>query len=186
MSEWFETQDGILDEVWRQLTRGVADAKAPARHPVLATVSTDGLPEARTVVLRAAERSAARIEIHTDLNSAKVAALRHQPMAALHVWAPKPHVQIRLAARMTIRTGDEVDRIWAAIPEASRGNYGVTPAPGTPIADDRAFARAPDRSAFAVLDGQIQWIEALHLGRDLHRRVLYRADAGWSGQWLAP
>ncbi len=186
MSEWFETQAGMLDEVWRQLTRGVADAKAPARHPVLATVSSDGLPEARTVVLRAAERSAARIEIHTDLNSAKIGALRHQPMAALHVWAPRARLQIRAGVSVTIRSGDAVADMWARLPDGARGNYGVTPAPGTPIADETGFSREADPAAFAVLDGALQWIEALHLGRTLHRRVLFQAEAGWTGQWLAP
>ena len=47
----------FLGLAWRHLTRGVADARAPARTPVLATVSSEGLPEARMVVLRAASRA---------------------------------------------------------------------------------------------------------------------------------
>jgi pyridoxamine 5'-phosphate oxidase len=38
--------------VWDRLVRGVHDRRAAARHPTLATVAPDGLPEARTVVSR--------------------------------------------------------------------------------------------------------------------------------------
>ena len=65
----------FLDEAWRHLTRGVADSKAPARYPTFATVSTQGKPEARTVALRGASRSAGALEVHTDIETAKVTAL---------------------------------------------------------------------------------------------------------------
>lgn len=58
MSNWFETTEGIWESLWRTLERGVADAAHPARRPTFATVSPEGWPEARTVVLRTADRGA--------------------------------------------------------------------------------------------------------------------------------
>jgi pyridoxamine 5'-phosphate oxidase len=45
-------------EVRLRLIRGVRDRHAPTRHPTLATVTPDGRPQARTVVLRAADQPA--------------------------------------------------------------------------------------------------------------------------------
>ena len=75
----------LYAEVWARLTRGVHDRHAPARHPTLATVTPEGRPQARTVVLRAADKAAGTLDIHTDLRSAKVGDLRVTPFAALHV-----------------------------------------------------------------------------------------------------
>ena len=68
----------FLDEGWQHLRRGVADARAPARQLVLATVSREGAPEARAVVLRRATQSKAEVEVHTDTRTAKIKALRAQ------------------------------------------------------------------------------------------------------------
>jgi pyridoxamine 5'-phosphate oxidase len=102
---WASDLAGLHSEVWLRLTRGVHDRHAPARHPTLATVSPDGRPQARTVVLRAADKAAGTLDIHTDLRSAKVADLRATPFAALHVWDAAAHLQLRLEAQFTLLTG---------------------------------------------------------------------------------
>lgn len=79
---WALDLDTLHDQAWQRLIRGVRDRHAPARHPSLATVSPDGFPQVRTVVLRAADRSHQRLEIHTNLFSAKVEDLRHTPHAS--------------------------------------------------------------------------------------------------------
>jgi pyridoxamine 5'-phosphate oxidase len=94
---WATSLEGLYAQVWQRLARGVVDRHAPARHPTFATVSPDGWPEARTVVMRAADPAGATLDIHTDLQSAKVASLRANPRAALHIWEASAHLQIRLA-----------------------------------------------------------------------------------------
>ena len=49
---WSEQLDTLHTHAWHRLIRGVHDRHAPARHPTLATVSPDGMPQARTAVLR--------------------------------------------------------------------------------------------------------------------------------------
>ena len=55
------TLPDLLDLAWTRIMRGVHDKHSPARQPVIATVSPDGRPELRTVVLRAADRTAAAL-----------------------------------------------------------------------------------------------------------------------------
>jgi pyridoxine/pyridoxamine 5'-phosphate oxidase len=182
---WASTLDGLLAQVWARLVRGVNDRHAPARHPTFATVSSEGWPEARTVVLRGVDPVAGMLEVHTDLHSAKVAALRGNPRAAFHVWEAAAHLQIRLMTEVTILAGDDVAAIWAKVPDPSRQSYGTSPAPGTPIADALAYAKPADPARFAVLRCAVQRMDIVHLGPQ-HRRARFDRADGWAGQWLAP
>lgn len=177
--------EAFLSGAWQHLTRGVADATSPARTPVLATVSPDGLPEARMVVLRAASRRAGTIEIHSDTQTAKVAALRGTPTAALHVWVPKARLQIRMTAQMEIRSGATVAPQWQKVPPGSRVSYGTQPAPGMAIAHAQAYDTPADPARFAVLHGTLRAIDLLHLG-ETHRRAVFLREDDWHGRWVAP
>ena len=182
---WAADLSGLHAQVWARLMRGVRDRRAPTRYPTLATVTPDGKPQARTVVLRAADQSAGTLDIHTDLHSSKVAGLRQTPFAALHVWNAAARLQIRLEASVAILTGPDVAAIWAGLPDESRQSYGSLPPPGQPIAQALDYAKEPDPASFAVLRLTVQIIDALHLGAH-HRRARFDRDAGWVGTWLAP
>ena len=182
---WAADLSDLHAQVWARLVRGVRDRRAPARHPTLATVTPDGKPQARTVVLRTADKGAGTLDIHTDLHSAKVAGLRHTPFAALHVWDAAARLQMRLEATATILTGPDAAVVWAGVPDASRQSYGSQPASGRPIAEALDYARQPDPASFAILRLTVQTIDALHLGPH-HRRARFDRHAGWAGIWLAP
>ena len=175
----------LYAEVWTRLTRGVLDRHAPARHPTLATVTPEGRPRARTVVLRAADKAAGTLDIHTDMRSAKVGDLRVTPFAALHVWDTSAHLQMRLEAQVTLLTGEDVAMIWEHVPVVSRLSYCSTPAPGQPIAQALDYKKVSDAGSFVVLRLQISTVDALHLGQN-HRRARFDRHNEWSGVWLAP
>ena len=122
----------LYAEVWASLMRGVHDRHAPARHSTLATVSTDGRPQARTVVLRAANKMAGTLDIHTDLHSAKVKELRVTPFAALHVWDASAHLQLRLEAHVTLfdwsRSGRNLGKCARSVAIVLRQRPGSGPA----------------------------------------------------------
>ena len=170
---------------WHRLVRGVHDRHAPARHPTLATVSPEGWPQARTVVMRAVDRSKRRLEIHTNLHSPKIADLTTTPVAALHIWDSGSRLQIRLQAEVEIVHGDQVASTWSAVPERSRTAYSRNPIPGQPIAEALAYELRPDPAAFAVLYLKVGVMDLLHLGHE-HRRAQFTSDLDWAGQWLAP
>jgi hypothetical protein len=182
---WASDLSQLYAEVWTRLTRGVHDRHAPARHPTLATVSAQGRPQARTVVLRAANKTAGTLDIHTDLRSAKVGDLQITPFAALHVWDSSAHMQLRLEAQVTILTGKDVAEIWDGVPAASRLSYGIIPPPGQPIAGALDYTKVSDAASFVVLRLHLSAIDALHLGPN-HRRARFDRKKDWTGTWLAP
>ncbi|MGC1504339.1 MAG: pyridoxamine 5'-phosphate oxidase family protein [Sulfitobacter sp.] len=175
----------FLEEAWRQMAQGVADSASPARYPTFATVGPDGMPQARTVALRGANRIDMTLEVHTDTETGKVAALRHNPFAALHIWLPEVDLQIRLTARVGVVTGPQVEAAWAKVPAASRVSYGTVPVPGTPIASVHAFEKTADRNRFAVLECRLTQIDLVHLDTR-HRRAVFGVQDGWRGRWVAP
>ena len=170
---------------WQRLTRGVADRRAPARHPVLATVSPGGFPEARTVVLRAANRAAGTLEVHTDGGSSKMASLKTLPHAQFHVWDKKPKLQLRISTEVTMQSGPSVSDRWQDVPDGSRIAYGAAPIPGTPIAHAHAYEKLASKDWFTVLTCRITTIELMQLS-DVHRRAVFSADNDWAGQWIVP
>lgn len=182
---WAFDLASLHEQVWSRLVRGIGDRHAPSRHPTLATISADGRPQARTVVLRAVDPRTRVLEIHTDPKSAKVAGLQVTPFAELHVWDPSAHLQTRLAAEVTIMTGAGIAATWARLPDVARSSYGVIPPPGRPIDGDLDYVRTADPAAFTVLQLRVSAIDVLHLGSD-HRRARFERDRDWQGQWLVP
>ena len=182
---WAHDLSQLHAEIWKRLIRGVHDRHAPARHPTLATVTKDGQPQARTVVLRAANRASTSLDIHTDLKSSKVADLTTTPYAALHIWDRSAHLQIRLEAKASVLTGRETEGIWEKVPEASRLSYGNSPPSGTSIPTALDYLKKADQDFFAVLRLEVLSIDALHLGQN-HRRARFNVDDNWSGIWLVP
>lgn len=182
---WASDLPALYSQVWQRLVRGVGDRHSPSRHPTLATVTPEGRPRARTVVLRRADRLSGTLDIHTDLRSAKVAELQATPFASLHVWDGSAHLQIRAEADVTIASGADVAEIWVRVPETSRSSYGGTPVPGSPIDDGLAYTRLAEPARFAVLQLRITAIDVLHLGRE-HRRARFERAGEWQGVWLSP
>lgn len=185
MTDWFATLDGLRAQAWQRLADGVADRDAPTRLPTLATVSPDGWPESRIVVLRRAVPSKALLEVYTDSESAKIVSLRRMPRAALHVWDPDRDLQIRMQADVILTQGVAVSDRWRALPDVARLSYGVVPAPGAAIAGARDYEKTPHESRFCVLSLFVRHIDVVHLGAH-HRRAAFAPTDGWAGQWLVP
>lgn len=179
MSDWFETLDGTLAEAWLCLQDGAASRAQVA----FATVSPDGRPEVRTVVMRDAKQPV--VEIYTDLQSDKIASLHANPAASIVLWDADRALQVRLTADVTILSGEVVMDRWKAVPDHSKISYGVTPAPGQDIPDGTAYTKTPDPSVFAVLSCKATHIDAVYLG-ETHRRAAFSQDGDWQGKWLAP
>ena len=171
-----------LATAWSTLEAGTRDRAAAARHIVLATTGPDG-PEARLLVLRAADRAAGTLTLWTDAATAKAAQLAEDPRAALLVWDPEARLQIRLRARIALRPGTPAE--WAALPAAARALYGGTPAPGDPVTSPGAHRPDPDPARFAILAATLHEIETLRLA-DPHERARFARADGFAGTWLAP
>lgn len=183
---WPASRAATLEQVWQLLRRAVADRRHPLRTPVMATVSADGTPEARIVVLRDYLNSARILTVHTDKRTNKVRDLEANSSAVFCAWMPKGDLQIRIRTIVNIVSGPDVIPLWETLPEPARRVYGGSPAPGVLLAHPSEHVLRPDPAAFTVLSCQIQEIETLHLGRDMHRRARFRREDDWKGAWLVP
>ena len=166
--------------LWDRLARAAGDGADAWRHVALATAGPDG-PEARTVALRAADRAAGTVEVHSDARTPKVAQIGADPRAQLLLWDETTGEQLRVSVRMEVARADPAR--WAAVPAEARGNYGTEPAPGTPIDGPDDFRREPARAKHAALVGRVTAMDAVMLATDPHRRA--RLEGGrW--RWVAP
>lgn len=127
--------------LWARLERGARHAEDPFRFVALATSGALG-PEVRTVGLRRVDAVAREVEVHSDVRTAKVAAVRLDPRAQLMLWDSVTQVQLRLSVRMVLISADEAR--WSRVPSAARLNYGTDPAPGLPLESPEALTRTPD------------------------------------------
>jgi len=175
----------FLDHAWSLMTRGVADPKSVAKNPTFSTISDEGFPAMRTVVLRRADRKANCLEIHTDIQTNKVFSLKKNNLAGLHFWIPKAKFQIRASVVVDILTGSKVEGQWNKIPIQSRVSYGSKPSPGIEINGPFDYQKLPKQDNFAVLRCDIRELDLLYLGA-LHQRALYKPGDPSSSTWVAP
>ena len=83
--KFFQKLDDFLDFGWKQIYRGKVDKKSPARHPTFVTSSHDGIPNARTLIMRRSDRKNNQIEFHTDTASSKMLVLEENSNAGIHI-----------------------------------------------------------------------------------------------------
>ncbi len=91
----FHKLNDFLDFAWVQIYRGKTDKKSPARHPAFITSSSNGYPNARTLVMRHCDRENNQIEFHTDTDSSKMLSLQENTHAGIHIWLPKSIYKFR-------------------------------------------------------------------------------------------
>lgn len=195
-----ETADGAIETAWRLLVRGAGDRRSPCHTPVVASIGRDGLPETRVMVLRQADRAAARLRFHTDARSPKVASLDGRAVSVL-AYHPGEAMQLRIAGTArVVSDAPEVDAIWQAATPFARRCYLVEAAPGSAVPapmsglPDWVEGRKPSedelvpaRANFAVLWVDVSAIDLLHLAQTGHRRVqLRRGPEGWAAAWVVP
>ena len=167
----------IVTEVWATLGRAAVDKQSPLRWFTLATVSPDGQPEARTVVLRGVDRSLRRLTLYTDRRAAKVLALTANPTASCHFFDARRMLQYRLVGKAEILTeGPRWDEHFHRLPPTATEDYAALLAPGSVGVSKRDTALAADY--FTVVDVTVDSLDWLNLSRDGHLRARF----DWQGQ----
>ena len=178
------TLPGTLEAVWTLLADAPSNRASAARFLALATVGTSGGAETRMIVLRGADRSRGELTAFTNRASAKTSELARSPNATLLVWDAPSRLQIRLRVEIAQRPGSAEE--WAGLPTTDQWLYARNPMPGDPMVAPDAATPLPDPALLTILTARIDEIETLHLGRELHRRALFRRNLGFKGEWIAP
>ena len=172
---------------WAWVASQLTAATGSARHAfhllTVATVGTDGQPEARTVVLRHVDPVGGVVRFHSDIRSPKVRAIQRDSRVALHWYDPLIRVQVRIDASATIHHDDEVaTAAWNAAAAMSRACYTTAIAPGDPL---DAFPEGPvapaagddaGRGHFAVVSCGFDSVDLLVLHAAGHQRVRLHLD----------
>lgn len=209
MQTFLQTPREIQAQIWKELVRATHDRHHAWRTPVLATSTSDGTPNARTVVLRKANPASdvsvrasipsdpiGTLEIYTDRRSPKVNELRQHPVACLVFWSARLSWQLRVKVTVSIHgEGPYIESLWRTVKQTrAAGDYLGLLAPGETLEADDAHeqpALAPDEPEvhFAVLRAEIIEMDWLELGRGQHRRARmgrldHSSSSGW--EWLQP
>jgi len=195
-----ETLDGIVDEVWTMLKRGVTHANDPFHWPVLGTTGKDGC-NLRTVILRQFILPDRILVCYSDARATKAQDIGHDSKVSWLFYHPEKKVQLRISGQAKCHTNDQfADDQWAATRITRRLDYATTHPPGTPV--DKPSSGLPDyllEKIPAVLDSErsrknfmavscgIDSMDWLMLGALGHRRARFDWDEnGLSATWLIP
>jgi len=185
MQTRLESPQDIRHHIWKELGRATQDRHHEWRTPVLATQTIDGLPNARTVVLRQVDAQAQTLGIFTDARSSKVQELTGQAHAVLVFWSKRLSWQLRVRAVMAVQTqGPEVQVLWDRVKQsATAADYLSATAPGSALSSLASGPIDSRQHHFARLTAQVKDMDWLELGRAGHRRAKIRKEH-W--EWLTP
>ncbi|MGK9170646.1 pyridoxamine 5'-phosphate oxidase family protein [Inquilinus limosus] len=182
-----------LADAWDRLDRAAGARRRTLGRVGFATIDGRGAPALRTVILRAVDPAARRLEIHTDLRSVKVAEIRANPAAALLLYDPGEEVQVRAEGRAEmLPPGAALDAAWAATPGPVRAAYRMPGPPGTPIADPALPPPSTGwteegRENFAVIVLTVDRIDWVRLVPGADRRAAFDWTGGaLQASWLIP
>lgn len=183
----------VEETAWNMMEEAVANRRAAFHQVTVANLGTDGEAEARTVVLRGADRNAKTVRFHTDRRSGKFAALSAHPRASIHLYDHAAKVQIRLRGTAALHTSDALaEGLWSAMRDMSKVCYRQPVGPGAPIASplaaiaDGLLADADGFANFVAVVVHVHELEWLYLAARGHRRALVDYHGGALPRWLAP
>jgi hypothetical protein len=176
--------DTLLKEGIKQLTSALVHKKHPFRYFTFTTVSQDGSPHSRTVVLRGFDPEKFIFSIYTDSRSEKIKELNHDQRAEFLFYDPNQLLQLSVKANL-VHTKASKEK-FESLPEPSKKDYSSVQFPGT-------FVKAPDsiqydfeKGHFVELHFVASQFEYLKLKRPNHLRARFYAERAWEGEFLAP
>lgn len=199
---YYDDLEGSLAAAKSLICEGAKDRRCPAHHPVVGTVSAQGEPRQRVMILRGADWSNNQLRFHTDIRAGKADDLNHNARASVLIYDEERKIQLRMSGTASVTGDDAAKEPWQNSTLFARRCYLADPAPGSPskqptsgLAPDME-GRQPDeaevekaRTNFAVLLFEIKQIEWLYLANAGHRRALFNCKEpgdAWQMRWLVP
>lgn len=194
-------KEQILQETWSRLQSAVRDRKDPFHSLAVATVDSLGHPHNRIVTLRHADPAQRVVRFHVDVRSPKFNQLQTTPHAALLFHSVEDKLQLRLDAKITLHTDDNLaDEAWASSRLLSRRCYCQTLPNGTPVdqpsnslpeglenrqpTEEEAAAGRPNFCVVACHVYKLDWYSLAFTG---HQRAVYHwANDAWEAHWAVP
>ena len=174
------------------LERALHERGSELRNVQLATLSPDGGPGLRTIVLRGFERAPACLEMHTDARAGKACDIAGDGRVSVLAWSADEQLQLRFDGTARLHRNDDVSRArWDALSPNGRNAYGLRSHPGRRIDDPEDRAHLPEDEqfrCFAVLMVSPRSVDVLRLGPEgAQTRATGRFDGnGLRAEWIGP
>lgn len=190
--------DAIPETVWAKLERAANDPAQILRLMAVATVTPDGKPSNRTLVLRGADPYSGLIWFHTDRRSPKVHHLKERSYLSALAYDQQEHMQIRVDGQATLHQNDALaERHWEQASLAVRHAYGLPHTAGEPLhqpdpklqvmrQQHKLGSADQGRHNFVVIQVQVESIDWLQVGTTGQIRAILRAANGWKAEPLVP
>ena len=160
----------FIDAGLSAFERALDDRGSDFRNVQFATVSPEGRPGLRTLVVRGFERSPACIELHSDARAGKIREIVHARHVAILAWSSADRLQLRFDGQATLHRADTLARTrWDGMSENARKAYGLTAGPGRPIAspgDQSHLSLAAQFEQFCVIAVSLVAVDVLRLEED--------------------
>ena len=181
-----------LNAAWTR-SKKACDRRSTFHLPTVASISVDGSPTIRTVVLRGVNVSERSLRFHTDRRSAKFLELTRNPRIALHFYDASIKTQIRLEAVGELHVeGSLASAAWKASQPSSRLCYAAKFGPGEevtmpPVAPTPKDAETDDGLGnFCLVIATVHHFEWLIQPRASTCRLYWTKGRTLSARWLAP
>jgi PPOX class probable FMN-dependent enzyme len=181
-----------MNPPWFPLYMAAYHRNRKDRAVQVATVSLDGLPEVRTVILRGVS-AAGEPYFFSDSRSNKTIALNENPTVEMCCWWRSTSEQFRLRGEVTLVTSSEGEwgkrrqELWLSQGEDNRALF-LSVAPGSPlikikerIADEKI---APEQFILVLLN--VLHVDYLRLARPHERRKFWLQDGVWQTAEVTP
>ncbi len=160
-----DNEDNPFARFGRWLAQAEASEPNDPNAMILATASRDGKPAARTVLLKAWDRTG--FVFYTNLESRKSLEIKENPYASLLFYWKTLHRQVRIEGALSLVADEEADAYYATRPRQSRLGAWAS----------EQSRLLPSREVF---EARLAEFAAKYPGEDIPR------PAHWSGWRLKP
>ena len=182
----------FINDALTTLEQALHDRGSDLRNLQLATLSPEGRPGLRTIVLRRFDRTPPTAEFHSDARAAKCRDVAYAQSVALLAWSAPDKLQLRFEGTARLHRADDLARArWDDLSPNARNAYGLKSFPGHTVAAPGGDAHlAPDEQfqQFAVLIVTLSNVDVLRLeGEGGQTRAYGRfMPSGLEASWVGP
>ncbi len=196
-----ENTQEILEDIKKNLSRGVKDRKHNFHTPVFSNINDKNAIESRVVVLRQFDSKNMVLNFHTDFRSPKVADLKINQNSSFVFYDEKLKIQLRIKTNSMINNQNPITKeIWSKTKLYSRKCYLTEKAPSsiTSIPEDGIHKSLQGKEPsveesekgfkhFTVVQNKIEEIDWLFLEASGHRRLKITINNNIENfEWLIP
>lgn len=195
----YERPEDLWQAAWQLLTRANKDRKHAYRTATVSTVTPAGYPNARTVVMRNANRENFTLRLYTDRRSQKVTEMEKTPQLHWLLWDPKKQIQFSGVGEVNFWPDDRAKELFTQLPKHGRKAYATTIGPGKPAQEKTDGLPAnwaalelaeTDYAAenFLVVETRLIKADLLYLDRESgnQRLTALRSGDDWALNWVVP